>query len=380
MDRILKNRVETKLNNNEVHDKQKKKSKKYWWIAGIVVVILAVFGGAKFYFDSSMKPVNPDSSKTVQVKIPLGATNKKISQILAKKKLVKSAFVFNYYTKTQKKAEFKAGYYSLRSSMNVKTIVKILKQGGSTTAVSGLKGKVLIQEGQTIDQIAATVQKQTKYSSKSFLKLMKNESYLDGLAKKYPKLLTSAMSAQNVRYRLEGYLFPATYDVSHIKSLKSLVNQMVAAENQQMKPYYQTITKKHLSVQEVLTLASLVEREGVSNSDRKKIAGVFFNRIAAQMPLQSDISVMYALNTHKKNLTYKDLKVDSPYNLYTNKGYGPGPFNSPGIQSVKAVLKPSQQSKKYLYFVANMKMGKVYYSKTYAQHQKITAKIAKDNK
>ncbi|BAP85464.1 aminodeoxychorismate lyase [Paucilactobacillus hokkaidonensis JCM 18461] len=368
------------MNNSEDQAKKKKRQKKYWWIVAVVVIIIGLLGGAKYYFDSAMQPVNPDSSKTVQVKIPLGATNKKISQILEDKHLVKSAFVFNYYTQTQKNTEFKAGYYSLRSSMNVKTIIKILKQGGSTTSVSGLKGKVLIQEGQTIDQIATTVQKQTKYSSKEFLKLMQNDSYLDSLAKKYPKLLTSAMSAQDVRYRLEGYLFPATYDVSNLKSLKSLVNEMVAAENEQMKPYYQKITAKHLSVQEVLTLASLVEREGVSNSDRKKIAGVFFNRITAKMPLQSDISVMYALNTHKKSLTYKDLKVDSPYNLYTNQGYGPGPFNSPGIQSIKAVLNPSSQSKDYLYFVANMKTGKVYYSKTYAQHQKVTAKLSKDNK
>lgn len=368
-----------KLNNNEEQPAKKKRPKKYWWLVGVVVILIGIFGGAKYYIDSSMEAVNPDSSKTVQVKIPLGATNKKIGQILADKKLVKSAFVFNYYTQTQKKVEFKAGYYSLSASMNVKTIAKILKQGGSTTPISGLKGKVLVQEGQTIDQIATTVQKQTKYSAKDFLKLMQNESYLDGLAKKYPKLLTSSMSAQNVRYRLEGYLFPATYDVTNLKSLKSLVNQMVAAENQQLEPYYTKITAKHLSVQEVLTLASLVEREGVSNADRKKIAGVFFNRLNAQMPLQSDISVMYALNTHKRSLTYKDLKVDSPYNLYTNKGYGPGPFNSPGIQSIKAVLNPTAQNKKYLYFVANMKTGKVYYSKTYAQHQKITAKLAKDN-
>lgn len=368
-----------KLNNGKEQSEKKKRPKKYWWLVGVVIVLIGVFGGAKYYFDSSMEAVNPDSSKVVQVKIPLGATNKKIGQILADKKLVKSAFVFNYYTQTQKKVDFKAGYYFLSPSMNVKKIAKILKQGGAATAVSGLNGKVLVQEGQTIDQIAATVQKQTKYSAKDFLKLMQNENYLNGLAKQYPQLLTSSMSAQNVRYRLEGYLFPATYDVSNLKSLKALVNQMVTAENQQLKPYYAKITAKHLSVQEVLTLASLVEREGVSNSDRRKIAGVFFNRLDTQMPLQSDISVMYALNTHKKNLTYKDLKVDSPYNLYTNKGYGPGPFNSPGIQSIKAVLNPASQGKKYLYFVANMKTGKVYYSKTYAQHQKITAKLTKDN-
>src|SRR5699024_1301112 len=97
-------------------------------------------------------------------------------------------------------------------------------------------------------------------------------------------------------------------------------------------------------------------------------AGVFFNRLAIDMPLQSDISVMYALNTHKESLTNKDTAVKSPYNLYKNPGYGPGPFNSPSMQSILAVLEPSDRDQNYLYFVANLKTGKVYYSHTYDEH------------
>lgn len=85
------------------------------------------------------------------------------------------------------------------------------------------------------------------------------------------------------------------------------------------------------------------------------------------MPIQSDISVMYALNTHKTHLYNKDTKVDSPYNLYVHSGYGPGPFNSPSLQSITAVLNPADRDQGYLYFVANLKTGKVYYSKTFEQ-------------
>ena len=98
------------------------------------------------------------------------------------------------------------------------------------------------------------------------------------------------------------------------------------------------------------------------------IAGVFFNRIKANMPLQSDISVMYALNKHKHSLTLKDIKVESPYNLYVHKGYGPGPFNNPSLDSISAVLNPIKSN--YLYFVANLKTGKVYYNENYDEHLK----------
>lgn len=125
---------------------------------------------------------------------------------------------------------------------------------------------------------------------------------------------------------MEGYLFPATYNVGAGETVKDLVDAMVAKTDSVMQSYYKSIKKQQYTVQEVMTLASLVEREGVTQDDRRKIAGVFLNRIDAGMPLQSDISVMYALNTHKTHLTNKDTSVDSPYNLYVHTGYGPGPF------------------------------------------------------
>ena len=228
---------------------------------------------------------------------------------------------------------------------------------------------MLVREGVTIDQIGTQIAKSTKYSKKQFLALMKDEKYMKELQKKYPQLLDSTMKQKNVRYHLEGYLFPATYNVYKGFSLKEIVNQMVEKENDELTPYYSTIKEKGYTVQDILTLASLVEREGVTKTDRKKIAGVFFNRLAIDMPLQSDISVMYALNTHKTKLTNKDTSVKSPYNLYKNTGFGPGPFNTPSLQSIEATLNPSDRSQNYLYFYANLKTGKVTYSHTLAEHE-----------
>ncbi len=128
-----------------------------------------------------------------------------------------------------------------------------------------------------------------------------------------------------------------------------------------------------------MTLASLTENEGGSGSARRQIAGVFLNRLDVDMPIQSDISVLYALNTHKKVVTNKDLKTKSPYNLYLHTGYGPGPFSSPSLDSIKAVLNPLDRSKNYLYFVANTKTGKIYFSSTYDQHLKYVKKLEKVN-
>lgn len=344
-------------------------------LIAVLVVLVGAFGYN--YVKTALQPLDRDSNKQVEVKIPVGSTNKQIGAILEEKKVIKSGFVFDYYVRTNKLASFKAGYYELKPSMSLATIAKELQKGGASQPLSS--GKVLVKEGVTIDEIGDVIAQTTKFKKQDFLALVNDESFLNELKAKYPELLTSALEAKDVRYRLEGYLYPATYAVQKNETLKQLVEQMVAKTNEMLTPYYTKIKEKNYTVQQVLTLASLVEREGVTTKDRYKIAGVFENRLEKNMKIQSDISVLYALGKHKQNVTYKDLEVDSPYNLYKNEGMGPGPFNNPSIASVKAVLDPIDKDKGYLYFIANMKTGKVYFSKTYAEHQELTKKLEKDN-
>ena len=124
---------------------------------------------------------------------------------------------------------------------------------------------------------------------------------------------------------------------------KDLIIQMVDKTNTVLQPYFSTIKQQNHTVQEIMTLASLIEKERVSESDRKKCARVFYNRIDIGMPLQSDISILYALGEHKEFVSYEDTAVDSPYNLYTNKGYGPGPFNSPSEAAIKLLLNQQRE-------------------------------------
>ena len=320
------------------------------WVIGIVLAVLVIVGLMGYrYVRSALEPVDPNGKTSISVTVPAGSSTKQIAAQLEAKHVIKSATVFSYYVKFHNIADFQAGQYKLTQRANMSTVIQALRAGGSATTAAG---QLLVKEGTT---------------------------FFNQLAKKYPQLLSSAANAKGVRYRLEGYLFPATYNVGAGETVKDLVDAMVAKTDSVMQSYYKSIKKQQYTVQEVMTLASLVEREGVTQDDRRKIAGVFLNRIDAGMPLQSDISVMYALNTHKTHLTNKDTSVDSPYNLYVHTGYGPGPFDSPSEQSITAVLSPDARDKDYLYFVANLKTGEVLYATTREQHDANTAKFASDN-
>lgn len=331
-------------------------------IIGVLVVVVGILGTV--YVHNALEPYNANDDSEVKVKIPIGSTNKDIAYILEKKKIIKNATVFNYWMKTKSITDFRAGNFYLSPSMSLDEIVRQLQTGGTRTVVA----HVLVREGITVDQVGDAIAKNTKFSKKEFMSLMKDEKFLEGLAKKYPKLLGSSMDSKKVRYNLEGYLFPAKYDVYKSSDLEDIVTSMVAKANQVYSPMFDQIKAKNLTVQEALTLASLIEREGVTKEDRAKISGVFYNRLAIKMPLQSDISVMYALNTHKKSLSLDDVKVKSPYNLYVHPGFGPGPFNNPSADAMQAVLNPKDQDKGYLYFVADLKTGKVYYNREYNEH------------
>lgn len=344
-------------------------------IVTVVVISLLLIGGilgfsAYRYVSSSLKPLDPDSSKQVEVEIPSGSSNKRIGEILEDNKVIKSGMVFNYFTKFNNLTGFQAGNYHFSPDMTLDEISKTLQQGGIGSA--GVDAKLTIPEGFDIDQIGDAIAKSTKIKKSEFIDLMEDQSFFDELHKQYPELLDSAAKAENVRYRLEGYLFPATYDYFKGTSLKEIVTQMVDKTNSVMTPYFEEIKQKNMSVQEVLTLASLVEKEGVKEDDRKNIAQVFFNRLDAGMPLQSDISILYALGEHKEVVSIKETQVDSPYNLYTNSGYGPGPFNSPSEASIEAVMEP--KSNNYYYFVADIKTGEVYFAQTYEEHMVLVEK------
>ena len=274
--------------------------------------------------------------------------------------------IFNYYTKFNNLTGFQAGTYHFSPNMTLEAISEQLQNGeGSVTS----DAKVTIPEGFDVDQIGDALAEATNISKDDFLALMESDEFFEKMKETYPELLASAGDAQGVRYRLEGYLFPATYDYYTGNTLEEVVTQMVDKSNSVLSKYFDQIAQKEMTVQEVLTLASLVEKEGSKLEDRKNIAQVFFNRLAIDMPLQSDISILYALGEHKELVTYEDTQVDSPYNLYVHTGYGPGPFNNPSEAAIQAVLDPTPNN--YYYFVADIQTQEVYFAETYEQHMQL---------
>lgn len=305
------------------------------WILGIILILLATVSFLTYrYVQSSLKPFDRHDEKIVTVKIPIGSSNKAIATKLQHQKIVRSAVVFEYYIKSKKIHNLQAGTYRLSPAMTPAEIVKKLQKGATKPHVVA---KILIKEGATATQVAQTIARKNKWDKSSVLKLLNNQDFLKQLARAYPKL--DLQQHKQVRYQLEGYLAPLTYDVTSAMTLKELLTEMVSMTNVELKPYYATIKKQNLKIHDVLTLASLVERETDGQSARRKMAGLLQQRLRQHDLLATNSSVLYALNVNRK-LTAKDMGVNSPYNLYLHKGMGPGPICQPSPSSIKAVLHP----------------------------------------
>lgn len=373
---------------NKVGTKRRRKRQKTNSLAGkialflISAIIIALIATGFFvyrYVDSSIKPLDSSSKKYITVDIPEGSGNKYIGQILEKSGVIKSATVFNYYTKFKNYSNFQSGYYNLQPSMDLDEICKQLKEGGTPQPEKPSLGKILVTEGYTIKQISEAVTKNsakkhasTPYTADDFLKVVQDDAFISKMAAKYPKLLGSLPEADKVTYRLEGYLFPATYSYYEKTSMEDIVEDMISTMDSYMSQYYDTIAASGKSVNDVLTLASLVEKEGSTDDDRRNIASVFYNRMNNNMPLQSNIAILYAMGKLGEETSLAadasiDTSIDSPYNVYTNTGLMPGPVDAPSLSAIEATVNPA--STNYYYFVADVKTGKIYYSENFDDHK-----------
>ncbi|HFU3702338.1 TPA: endolytic transglycosylase MltG, partial [Streptococcus suis] len=357
-------------------------------IMSIVVVALLVTGIAGFmWVKSSLEPVNAKATEAVQVEIPEGSTTLDIGNILVDNKLIKNATVFNYYSKIKSYNNFQSGYYNLYQNMSVDDIAKALQESGTPTPQKEAAGKILIVEGYTLAQIAQAVTNNTKtedkndktpFTAEQFMATVTNQEFINRMVAAYPQLFASLPATDSgVIYQLEGYLFPAVYEYADDTTIEELVEQMIAAMNTRLQPYYETIAAKNLTVNEVLTLASLVEKEGSTDEDRRNIASVFFNRINAGMPLQSNIAILYAQGKLGQETTLAedagiDTNIESPYNIYWTAGLMPGPVDSPSVSAIEAVINASTTD--YFYFVADVTTGTVYFAKTVEEHDQNVAK------
>ena len=346
-----------------------KKIMKYFMIALLLIVIIGGFFTWN-YIKSETQPVDTAQTELVSFEIEQGASVKEVSKALEKEGIIRNSKLFNFYLKFKNVSGFKSGLYHVSKSMTLDEIIAELSGAGKDKDQNATK--VLIREGEQLTDIAKEVEKSTKYSAEDFMAKVQDEDFLRYLVQKFPKLLTQSYNGYQVKYVLEGYLYPATYDMNDSKTLQMLITEMVAKTDEVMSKYYDKILESDYTLQEIMALASLIEKEGTKLEDRKKISSVFHNRIKENMKLQTDVSVQYALGEHKESLSLADLEVDSPYNLYLNYGVGPGPYNSPSEDSIVAALEPEKTD--YLYFLADIHTKEIYYAKTYEEHLELKAK------
>ena len=388
-------KVEESQPRRRTHSKNKQKRKKQdrtaKRIVAVVMSLVVVFFLATctfgfFWVKSSLEPINTEAKKTIQVEIPEGSSTKEIANILFEKDLIKNATVFNYYSKIKSYNNYQSGFYNLSQSMSVDDLAKALQESGTPTAQEEPAGKVLIVEGYTLTQIANSVTlnaktddktDKTPFTSEEFLATVTNQEFIDRMVATYPNLFASLPAADSgVIYRLEGYLFPAVYDYYDDATIEDLVEQMISTTDARLQPYYEAIANKNLTVNEVLTLASLVEKEGSTDEDRRNIASVFFNRLNAEMPLQSNIAILYAQGKLGEETTLAedtniDTSIESPYNIYWRAGLMPGPVDSPSLSAIEAVLNANATD--YYYFVADVTTGTVYFANTIEEHDQNVA-------
>lgn len=368
-----------------VKPKKEKKSHVKAFVISFLVFLALLSAGGYFgyqYVLDSLLPIDANSKKYVTVQIPDGSNVQEIGTTLEKAGLVKHGLIFSFYAKYKNYTDLKAGYYNLQKSMSTEDLLKELQKGGTDEPQEPVLATLTIPEGYTIDQIAQAVgQLQGDFkeplTADAFLAKVQDENFISQEVAKYPSLLESLPTKESgARYRLEGYLFPATYSIKESTTVESLIDEMLAAMDKNLSPYYSTIKSKNLTVNELLTIASLVEKEGAKTEDRKLIAGVFYNRLNRDMPLQSNIAILYAQGKLGQNISLAedvaiDTNIDSPYNVYKNVGLMPGPVDSPSLDAIESSI--NQTKSDNLYFVADVTEGKVYYANNQEDHDRNVA-------
>ena len=364
--------------------KKKKSGFKAFFISLLIFLALISAGGyfGYQYVQSSLQPVDADSKQYVTVQIPEGANVQEIGKTLEDAGLIKHGLVFGLYAKYKNYADLKSGYYNLQKSMSTEDIIHELQKGGTAEAQEPALANLTIPEGYTIDQMAQAVgQLQGDFkeplTADAFLAKVQDDNFISQEVTKYPSLLESLPTKESgVRYRLEGFLFPATYSIKESTTIESLIDEMLATMDKTLAPHYSAIKSKNLTVNELLTIASLVEKEGAKTEDRKLIAGVFYNRLNLGMPLQSNIAILYAQGKLGQKISLADdagidTSINSPYNVYTNLGLMPGPVDSPSLDAIESSI--NQTKSENLYFVADVTDGKVYYASNKEEHDRNVA-------
>ncbi len=317
--------------------KVKKPNKIIKIIVAVIFILIIGTVGFQFAMSNATKAYDSTNSEKAIITVPMGSSTAKIAALLEENGIIGSSETFKLVSKiTRNDGKYKAGTYAISPSMNLNEIMVKLQSGIS------VGNMITIPEGYSIDQVANLLEKAGLIDKGIFLEELENGDF----KQKFVEFLPQGPN------RLEGFLFPETYDMPINASEFDIINIML---NQFDKLYttedYARASELGLNIYDIITIASMVEREAAVNEDRPKVASVIYNRLKESMPLQFCSTVQYVLGDPKARLSYEDTQINSAYNTYINAGLPPGPICSPGLESIKAALYPGET--KYLYFVVD---------------------------
>ena len=348
--------------------KRRLKKKVKVLIICLVTIGLLLIGISSLYL-FLVSPIDKKSSVTVTLTIEKGTSRKLIASKLKKANLIKSELLFNVISRINNRS-LKAATYQLQRNMSMNEILDILTDGSRYDPDII---RITFLEGEGIKKYAMTIATNTDNTYEDVMNVLENKEYMKTLINKY-WFLTDEILDDNIYVPLEGYLAPNTYEFKNKKvKVEDIIEVMLDQTENELKDYKNFSFDKY-STHDYITMASVLELEGVKNDDRKMIAGVFYNRFSNNMNMGSDVTTYYALQKEMiSDLTAAEFKVINPYNTRAANMGGKlpiGPICNPSIGSIEASLNPKDND--YLFFVADKK-GKIYYTKTEQEHlQKVS--------
>ena len=333
----------------------------------IIVLILILLGIYKYQTSAVSSNTDP---KTITV--DEGDNYFSIASKLKEKNLIRSETFYKLYLKLAKPDSLITGDYELNEAMSVREIVKVLsdKDGGKNNTI-----KLTFREGLNITQMAKIVEEKTDITADEFINKIADKTFLQSLQQDY-WFITDDIYNTEIYYPLEGYLYPDTYHFEPSElDIETIVRKILDNTKVKLEPYKNQLQNGSYSIHQILTLASIVELEAVSDSDRAMVAGVFYNRLNNNWSLGSDVTTYYASKkAMTESLTQSDLTACNGYNTRCTSmiGLPVGPIDNPSISSINAALNPTESD--YYYFVADTNK-KVYFTKNATEHDRIISKL-----
>lgn len=319
-------------------------------VLGLAILLLLAGLAAVGWLWWASRPIAPPGARPVEIVVETGSAVRTVGRRLEEEGVIRSALLFELWVRARgDAARIQAGTYRLPPDRPLPSVVDMLIEGRTVLI------EVTVPEGLRLEQVAGIVARALGADSADFVAAAGDSVLADSLGV--------------VSSTLEGYLFPETYHVDPSTTARQMARIMVDQFQEVFGPAWRARAESlGFSVDQIVTLASIVEEEARVPEERKTIAGVFWNRLAKGMRLEADPTVQYSLGGHRARVLYRDLEVDSPYNTYRNIGLPPGPIASPGRSALEATLYPD--SVPYLFFVATGEGGRHAFSETLAEHER----------